>query len=135
MAEIPRPPDLSKADLADLARYHSKMSDFYRQLADTQGKLTFKENLGALMTEPAAVEVSAGDFGTAGIEVPCDFEPTLVLFKAAAVDTNGKPTGAVSNGCVAWRIGTRSGADGFTAISGSYLNTGRHNVTIIAFPG
>lgn len=135
MADIPRPPDMSKADLADLNRYHAKMLDFIQALVQSLGGLTFKDNLGALMTEPAAVEVSTGDFGSTGIEVPCDFEPMLVLFKAARLDTNGKPTGAVNNGCVSWRTGTRSGADGFTAISGSYLTTGRYNVTIIAFPG
>lgn len=126
---------MNKADLADLKRYHAKLGDFLEQLTQAQSEFTFKDNLGALMTEPTPVEVSTGDFGTAGIEVPCDFEPTLVLFKAAALDTNGKTTGEVSNGCVRWRTGTRSGADGFTAMSGSYLNTGRYNVTIIAFPG
>jgi hypothetical protein len=126
---------MTKADLADLARYHRKMADFLEQLIQAQSALSFKDNLGALMTEPTSVEVSTGDFDPDGIEVPCDFEPTLVLFKAAELDTNGKTTGAVSNGCVSWRTGTRSGADGFTALSGSYLSTGRYNVTIIAFPG
>lgn len=135
MAEIPRPPDMTKADLADLARYHRKMAEYLEQLTQAQSGLSFKDNLGALITEPTTVDVSTGDFEPAGIEVPCDFEPTLVLFKAAAVDASGRPTGAVSNGCVAWRIGTRSGADGFTALSGPYLSSGRYNVTIIAFPG
>jgi hypothetical protein len=136
MAEIPRPPDMTKADLADLQRYHKKLGDYLSQLTDSLGGISFKDNLGALMTEPTAVEVSSyGDFGTSGLDVPCDFEPALVLFKAARLDTNGKPTGEVNNGCVAWRTGTRTGIDGFIAISGSYLTAARYSVTIIAFRG
>jgi len=136
MADIPQPPTMTKKDLESLIAYHQKLGDFLRQLADSLGGITFKDNLGALMTEPAAVTVdSGGAFGTTGIEVPCSFEPTLVLAKAVAVDANGRPTGASYNTCVNWRSGTRSGADGFTALSGQSYSSGRHNVTIIAFPG
>jgi hypothetical protein len=127
---------MSKADLADLARYHRKMAEYLEQLTQAQTEFSFKDNLGALMTEPTAVEVSgSGDFSVNGLEVPCSFEPLVVLYKAVAVDANGKPSGEVANGCVRWRIGTRSGDDGFTALSGSYLSAGRYSVTIIAFPG
>jgi hypothetical protein len=136
MAEIPRPPEMTKTDLADLARYHRKLAEFLEQLLQAQSSLSFAENLGALMTEPTAVTVTgSGNFGDTGLEVPCDFEPSLVLFKAVQLDANSRPTGEVANGCVRWRTGTRSGADGFTAISGSYLTAARYNVTIIAFRG
>lgn len=125
---------MTKADLADLKRYHSKLGEFLEQLTQAQNSLSFTENLGALITEPTTVEVSgSGDFSASGLEVPCTFEPSLVLFKAVGLDSNGKPTGRVNNGCVEWNTGTRSGDDGFTALSGSYLSSGRYNVSIIAF--
>lgn len=136
MADVPQIPFFGKQDLESLQRYHAKMADFLQSLLNTMSSISFKENMGAVMTEPVAVEVDGGGFfGTLGVEVPCSFEPALVLFKAAKLDSNGRPTGEVRNGCVGWRIGTRSGVDGFTALSGSYLSAARYDVTIIAFPG
>lgn len=136
MADIPQPPTMTKKDLADLIAYHAKVGEYLRQLTDALGGITFKDNLGALITEPAAVTVDgSGAFGITGIEVPCSFEPQLVIAKASKVDGNGRSTGEVYNTCVSWRIGTRSGADGFTALSGQAYASGPHNVTIIAFPG
>lgn len=134
MAEIPRPPDMTKADLADLRRYHEKLGGYLGQLTDAQSSLSFVDNLGAVVTEPTPVQVTSNAFTSAGLEVPCSFEPMLVLFKAAKLDSNGRTTGEVFNGTVSWRTGTRSGTHGFTALSG-VLADGRYNLTILAFPG
>jgi hypothetical protein len=135
MAEIPRPPEMSKADLADLARYHRKLGEYLEQLTRAQGELTLAENLGALVTEATPIQVVSNAFGTGGVEVPCSFEPILVFFKAKALDNNGRTTGTVVNGSVtSWRTGTLSGADGFTIVSGT-LADGRYSVVFIALRG
>lgn len=126
---------MTKADLADLKRYHAKLGDFLDQLAQAQGELSLTENLGALVTEETPIQVVSNAFGTGGVEVPCSFEPLLVFFKAKALDSNGRTTGAVVNGPVtSWRTGTRSGADGFTVVSGT-LADGRYSVVFIALRG
>lgn len=135
MAEIPNPPDMSKADLADLKRYDSKMGDFLQRLTQAQSELSLTENLGALVTEETPIQVASNAFGTDGVEVPCAFEPLLVFFKAKALDSNGRTTGTVVNGSVtSWRTGTRSGADGFTVVSGT-LADARYSVVFIALRG
>jgi hypothetical protein len=138
MAEVPQPPTVGKAVLAEsepLKAYHALLSPHLDQLRDALGALTLKENLGATVPEPFTV-VAGTDGALSGVFVPCSFAPLLVFFRAEELDTQKKPTGLFTGGSPLWSTSPRTSEQGFQVTKAPGLTaTKSYAVTFVALPG
>lgn len=138
MAEAPQPPSVGKALLAEsepLKAYHGLMAPFHEQVRDALGALTLRENLGAVVSEPA-VAVAGPNGDLSGVFVPAGFTPLLVLFRAEELDAAKRPTGLFIGGGALWSTSPRTGEQGFQVTRAPGLTNGTtYAVTFVAFPG
>lgn len=138
MSTPPQPPAIPRKTIEEsepLKAYHALMLPFYEQLRDALGEVRFKDNHGAVVTEPTAFTAGASGALT-GAFVPCTFQPLAVWFRAEAIDAAKRPTGVFIGGSAYWNTAPRSGEQGFTVTTAPGLTNGTtYLMTFIALPG
>lgn len=138
MADIPQPPNVGAKILNEsepLKAYHGLLAPFHDQIRDALGSLTLKDNLGAVVTDPAPFTADT-DGALTGAIIPASFAPLEVRFRAEELDAAKRPTGIFTGGGAVWSTSPRTGEQGVQVVRAPGLTSGKtYSVTFVALPG